>query len=421
VSDADLHPIRDLADHIPQLVWACLPDGRCDYLSCRWVDYTGVPEADHHGHGWVNALRPDDRPRARELWDRFIAGEANYDIEYRLRRHDGAYRWFKTRGLLLLGDDGSPRRIFGTATDIDDQKRAEADLRESRERLEAALAASGTGTFRWDFRSNVLDWDEQLDRLFGLAPGEAVPSLDHFIARVHPEDRAGVLEHCARCRDDGADFSLEFRVAWRDGTVRWLDDRGKTFLGPDGRPAYMTGACVDVTDRKVTEEALREGERRLRAAHDLLEGITEGTQELIAALDPDFRFSVVNAAYRQVFERVFGTEARVGGSMIDALAHLPEDRKNAIDVWRRALAGENVSVTMEFGDPGRERRVFDLRFSPIRDAAGRIIGAGEIARDVTDRVRAEEALKDADRRKDEFLALLAHELRNPLAPLRNGL
>jgi PAS domain S-box-containing protein len=262
LSEPDLGQIRAVVDQLPQLAWSCLPDGHCDYLSRRWVEYTGVPESEHHGRGWLDAVHPDDRERTRDGWDAFVAGTAPYDVDYRLRRHDGAYRWFKTRGVLVRGANGKPLRVLGTTTDVDDQKRAEGRDRESRERLEAALEASGTGTFRWDIVTNALDWDRELDRLFGLPPGRTVRSLERFVELVHPDDRAGVLERCRRCKEEGADFAMEFRVVRPDGSVRWLDDRGRTFRDAAGRPAYMTGACVDVTERKRAEERARAADER---------------------------------------------------------------------------------------------------------------------------------------------------------------
>jgi two-component system CheB/CheR fusion protein len=136
------------------------------------------------------------------------------------------------------------------------------DRRESQERLMAALDASGTGTFRWNMRTNELDWDDNLDRLFGLAPGSAVRSLPEFIRLVHPDDRARVVAACERCRDEAADFEEEFRVVWPCGTVRWLYDKGRTYLDRDRRPHYMTGACVDITERRQKEDALREAHRQ---------------------------------------------------------------------------------------------------------------------------------------------------------------
>src|SRR4051812_19148610 len=172
------------------------------------------------------------------------------------------------RGQAVYDDHGTPLRMIGTMADITDRKLADAALRENRERLQAALSASRTGTFRWDIRTSSLHWDENLDRLFGLPPGQTAPSLPHFISRVHPDDRPAVTAACERCAADGTDFDLEFRVVWPDGSVHWLDDKGKTFPHPDGKPAYMTGACVDITDRKQAVLALADSESRFRQLAD---------------------------------------------------------------------------------------------------------------------------------------------------------
>jgi len=144
---------------------------------------------------------------------------------------------------------------------ITERKRTEDALRMSEERLRAALEASRTGTFRWEFHTNELNWDESLDALFGIPQGQAIRSLETFIATVHPDDRLEVIERCERCARDGADFDMEFRVLWPDGSLHWLDDRGKTFFDAAGVPLYMTGACVDITERKRDEQSLKHRKR----------------------------------------------------------------------------------------------------------------------------------------------------------------
>ncbi|WP_309246806.1 sensor histidine kinase [Ramlibacter montanisoli] len=207
---------------------------------------------------FFNGLHPEDReavavafaaacdPRRRAL----------YNVEYRtVGRDDGRVRWVAAKGRGLFDESGRCVRANGTAIDITARKAAE-------QAMEVALEASRTGTFHWDIQENTLWWDTALDALFGLRPGEAVRSLDQFIALVHPDDRAEVIRRCERCRDFGDDFEMEFRVVYPDGSLHWLYDRGRTFLDASGRAKTMTGACVDITDLCRAREALRLADRQ---------------------------------------------------------------------------------------------------------------------------------------------------------------
>ena len=130
-----------LIEELPQLVWTCLPDGRCTYLSRQWVEYTGIPEAEQLGLEWIGrVIHPDDADRTLSHWLGAIAGAHPHDIEYRIRRSDGTYRWFKVRGLYLPAEDGTSY-WFGTCTDIQDIVAAREALAASHDVLEDEIAA----------------------------------------------------------------------------------------------------------------------------------------------------------------------------------------------------------------------------------------------------------------------------------------
>jgi PAS domain S-box-containing protein len=114
---------RTLAETLPQLVWTCDPGGACDYLSRQWGAYTGVSARDQLGSAWLGVVHPDDRPALTEAWARSVTERAEFDTEFRIRRADGVYRWFKTRAVPAFAGDGAVTKWVGTNTDIDDQKR----------------------------------------------------------------------------------------------------------------------------------------------------------------------------------------------------------------------------------------------------------------------------------------------------------
>ena len=185
-------------------------------------------------------------------------------------------RQYQTRDLLAQ----LAAQNAALAHEVAERQRTEAALRESDERLRAALAASATGTFRWNLRTNQLQCDASLMRLFGLSAGQTMQTLDDFIELVYPEDRPSVIERCMQSVQAGADIEMEFRVLWPDGSLHWLYDRGKAMLGADGRPIEMTGACTEITKPK---QALDAKHYRYLAHHYLYQRLAKPAKHLYVA------------------------------------------------------------------------------------------------------------------------------------------
>jgi two-component system, chemotaxis family, CheB/CheR fusion protein len=116
---------RTLAESLPQLVWTCYPDGKCDYFNAKYSEYTGVGYEQLRGEGWRESIHPEDREKTCRYWMEALKGQVPYDLEYRIRRADGQYHWFKVRAVPLRDRHGEISKWFGTSTDIHDQKTAQ--------------------------------------------------------------------------------------------------------------------------------------------------------------------------------------------------------------------------------------------------------------------------------------------------------
>jgi PAS domain S-box-containing protein len=127
---------RELIEALPQLYWTCRVDGPCDYLSRQWVKYTGIPESDQLGYGWLEQLHPEDREKTITAWAEKVKNGTSFDIEFRIRRYDGEYHWFKTRAVPIHDSEGRLIRWLGSNTDIDSIRKAEDQLRNYSKDLE---------------------------------------------------------------------------------------------------------------------------------------------------------------------------------------------------------------------------------------------------------------------------------------------
>ncbi|MFO0630414.1 MAG: PAS domain-containing protein [Polyangiales bacterium] len=282
---------RALAESLPQLIWTCRGDGPCDYLSPQWVAFTGVPEQEQLGYAWLQQLHPDDRERVQREWAATAPSGQPFDIEFRIRRHDGVHRWFKTRAQPVLAADGSVRRWIGSNTDIQDLRDAENVLRDAHRALEAryherneALAAATlasqrmtaqlvaaqrvaqVGSWQLDVATNRVSWSEQLFRTVGLEPAEQAPDYPEHARLFAPESWRRLVPALEHAVQTGEGYELELEV-WRpDGTKRICVARAETTLGADGKVTTLTGTFHDVTDLKEAQLALEKvTERNLLA------------------------------------------------------------------------------------------------------------------------------------------------------------
>jgi PAS domain S-box-containing protein len=257
---------RSLTEALPQLVWSATPDGACDYFSKQWTQHTGVPESQLLGWRWLAVLHPDDRGPTRRLWTDSVAGRGPYDVEYRVRRSDGVYRWFKTRGVPIRDGAGNIFKWFGTCTDITDLKCAEEALRESEERYRGTFENAAVGIAHIDVNGRFLRVNEKLCDILGYGREELLAKTFQVI--TCPNDLAADLEQFVPLlQGDLPSFSREKRYIRKDGSLVWVALSVSLQRDAAGQPANTISIVQDISERKRLEEELRQAKEAAEAAN----------------------------------------------------------------------------------------------------------------------------------------------------------
>jgi PAS domain S-box-containing protein len=272
-----------------------------------------------------------------------------------------------------------------------EHKRAEEALRTSEARLQAAIDAANIGLWDWDLVSGRLISLGHMDKLFGFAPGELRGDLASFEKRIHPDDVAE-LNHVIQCaRDEGSEYAHEYRVIWPDGTLHWIAGRGRFIYDETGQPVRMYGAVRDITERKQAEEALQRAEKLFRA-------IVQDQREMIVRWKPDGTRTFVNKAYCRTFGKSYD---ELVGSSFWPLVSEPY-RKRVLERIRNLTPDSPYSTAVhESILPGGKTQWQEWSDRGFFDEQGRLVELQSVGRDITERKRAEEALRESETKLKE--------------------
>ena len=169
----------------------------------------------------------------------------------------------KSKGQLIAELRALRQRVAALAAVEIERKRAEAALRNGQERLRLVLQTVHVGVWDWDIRTGVVTWSEQVEQIFGLPPGGFAGTYEAYLAVVHPADRQAVVRAIsAAIAGQASDYSVEHRILWPDGSVRWLECKGHVCQDHTGQPLSLAGMVVDITPRKESDVTLQESEAR---------------------------------------------------------------------------------------------------------------------------------------------------------------
>ncbi|MBW8859066.1 MAG: PAS domain S-box protein [Caulobacter sp.] len=382
---------------IPTMAWSTTPDGLIDFCNQNFVDYVGWTAEEISGQGFWPIFHPDDTAHLLASWQEILATKRPRDVEGRIRRADGQYRWFVLLQNPLFDADGAVIKWYGAGADIEDLKRAETALEEA----QAALLASEQNLNLIINSLPVLVWSARPDgsadfinhswREYAGEPADKILEWG-FLDLYHPDDVAGMVEIWKRDLAHSDQTSLKGRIRGADGQYRWFYFAGRKLTDANGVVRWF-GCNVDIEDLQRSEDALRTSETALRENERRLRHIINAVPGLVWSADAGGAITFLSQQYLDYIGQ--DAASALAGGWMDAIH--PEDADGLLGAWALALAQGRASeheARLRRADGSYRWMLF--RASPSYNEAGQLTEWFGVNIDVEDRKGARDALRTSE-------------------------
>jgi PAS domain S-box-containing protein len=381
---------RRIVETTNEGVWLLDSTLHSSYVNRQMAEMLGYEPEEMLGRSVFDFYFPEDVEHKRQVLERRQQG-LREQIEERLRRRDGSELWVRLAATPVFKDNGEFDGALAMECDITERKRAEAELRASEERFRLAARAGRMYAYDWNARTNEVVRSPEFVPVLGLTSPEPL-SDEQFVDGIHPDDRERFLSEIAALTPEKPTRDITYRFLSPTGRVIWLRSRGHALFDEAGKLQRVVGMVTDVTELKMTEDKLREYEKAV-----------EGAEDMIVVVDRQYRFLLANRQYLKM--RNMAREQVVGSFIPDVLGEEIFETviKPKLD---ECFRGNAVRYEMKFSYPTVGERDLLLSYFPIEDVNGTIDRAACIVHDITERKRAEDALHDLNRALEGQTALL---------------
>ena len=376
--------LRSTINAIPTTAWATRPDGYCEFLNSRWLDYAGMTAEQAEGWGWAGAIHPDDLDRLVKYWQSCLDAGTPVEVEARMRRFDGVYRWFLFRANPLRDESGKIVKWYGTNIDIEDRKQAEDIVRANEQALRSTINAIPTPAWSTHPDGSVDFLNQRWLDYAGMTTEQALGW--GWGSVIHPDDREGLVQQWRLCLASGTGAEVEARHRRFDGVYRWFLVRANPLHDESGKVIKWYGTNIDIDDRKRAEQVLQSSERTLQRIVNTIPALAWSSR-------PDGYVTFLNKRWLDYA----GITAEQGEGWGWTIAIHPDDVNRLSEYWQSVLAsGQQGEIEARLRGFDGTYRWFLFRATPLRDSSDIIVQWYGFNTDINDRKQAEELLKRSE-------------------------